>query len=105
VRTAHDGSTAIEAAQAWRPDIILLDIGLPGMDGYEVARRLRAISHLRTCILVAVTGYGQEEDRRRSAKAGFNHHLVKPVDPQALTSLLAECSPPPAAAVSGAGRR
>jgi PAS domain S-box-containing protein len=105
VRTAHDGSSAMEAAQAWRPDIVLLDIGLPGMDGYEVARRLRAIPDLRACILVAVTGYGQEEDRRRSANAGFDHHLVKPVDPQALTELLAECASPRAAAVaSGAGK-
>jgi PAS domain S-box-containing protein len=105
VRTAHDGASAIESAQVWRPDIVLLDIGLPGMDGYEVARRLRAIAELGGCVLVAVTGYGQEEDRRRSANAGFDHHLVKPVDPQALTGLLAECLPPTAAAVSGAGRR
>jgi PAS domain S-box-containing protein len=105
VRTAHDGPSAIEAAQAWRPDIVLLDIGLPGMDGYEVARRLRALPDLRACILVAVTGYGQEEDRRRSANAGFDHHLVKPVDPQALTELLAECAPRRAAAVaSGAAK-
>jgi PAS domain S-box-containing protein len=93
VRTAHDGPAAIAAAKDYRPEIILLDIGLPGMDGYKVARHLRELPELAKSVLVAVTGYGQEEDRRRSAAAGFDHHLVKPVDPQTLTRLLASCEP------------
>jgi CheY-like chemotaxis protein len=92
VRTAHDGPSAIDAARTHPPEVILLDIGLPGMDGYEVARRLRASPTLDGCVLVALTGYGQEEDRRRSWAAGFDHHLVKPVEPQSLTELLAECT-------------
>jgi CheY-like chemotaxis protein len=68
---------------------VLLDIGLPGMDGYEVARRIRAEPALRETLLVALTGYGQEEDRRRSREAGFNAHLVKPVDLDALYTVLA----------------
>ena len=69
--------------------MVLLDIGLPGMDGYEVARRLRQQPGCRSMLLVAVTGWGQEEDRRRSHEAGFDRHLVKPVEPKDLTDLLA----------------
>lgn len=81
---AHDGLTAIGVAQQSRPDAILVDIGLPGIDGYEVARRLRAMDGFERVTMLAVTGYGQEEDRRRAAAAGFNHHLVKPVALDAL---------------------
>jgi signal transduction histidine kinase/CheY-like chemotaxis protein len=89
VYTAHDGSTALAAAAAFRPEIVLLDIGLPRMDGYEVARRLRGQDGFQKTLLVALTGYGQEEDRRRAAAAGFDAYLVKPADPAALHELLA----------------
>ncbi|MHA3772304.1 PAS domain S-box protein [Verrucomicrobiota bacterium sgz303538] len=77
---ALDGPTALDRAHKFHPTAILLDIGLPGMDGYEVARRLRAEEHEEHALLVAITGYGQEEDLRRSREAGFDRHLVKPVD-------------------------
>ena len=89
-RTAHNGPGALAAAGAFRPEVVLLDIGLPGMDGYEVARRLRAGPGGEKMLLVAQTGYGQEEDRCRSRQAGFDAHLVKPVDPGALQALLAD---------------
>jgi PAS domain S-box-containing protein len=88
VETAYDGPTALEAALRDRPEYVLLDIGLPGMSGYAVAERLRAAPALRRMILIAMTGYGQEEDRRRSREAGFDHHLVKPVDFDVLASIL-----------------
>ncbi len=88
VRTASDGPSAIETAVAYRPEVILLDIGLPKMDGFEVARRLRAEPRLRKVVLIALTGYGQESDRRQSREAGFHHHLLKPVDFATLESLL-----------------
>ncbi len=87
-RTAHDGPAALEAAEAFRPEVIFLDIGLPRMDGYEVARRLRAQPGSAGVLLVALTGYGQEEDRRRTEEAGFDAHLVKPADPEAVQELL-----------------
>jgi len=87
VRLAHAGDSAIAAAEEFKPEIVLLDIGLPGMNGLEVARRLRE-AHGESLVLVAVTGYGQEEDRRRSRGAGFDHHLVKPPSLAALQSLL-----------------
>jgi two-component system CheB/CheR fusion protein len=89
VRVAHSGHKAIEVAQEEPPDVLLLDIGMPGMDGYEVAQRLGALPALKDVLLVALTGYGQEADRRRSEQAGFNGHLVKPVEPGALKQLLA----------------
>jgi PAS domain S-box-containing protein len=88
VAVAHDGVSALETARQDRPDIVLLDIGLPGMDGYEVARGLRAVPGLAATSLIALTGYGQESDRQRSRLAGIDHHLVKPVDPEQLRSLL-----------------
>ncbi len=93
VRIAYDGLSALETATAFVPDVVLLDIGMPGMDGYEVARRLRALPHLETAVLVAQTGWGQEEDRRRSEEAGCDYHLVKPIDLEALEELLAQLSP------------
>jgi two-component system CheB/CheR fusion protein len=89
VRVAHDGPTAIDLAQVYRPDIVLLDIGLPQLDGYEVARRLRQQPAMERALLIALTGYGNDEDHRRSREAGFDHHLVKPVDPAAIQQLLA----------------
>jgi len=86
---AHDGIEAIEAAARVRPDVVLLDIGLPRLNGYEVCRRLRQESWGKDLILVALTGWGQEEDRHRSREAGFDAHLVKPVDHDALLKLLA----------------
>jgi signal transduction histidine kinase len=88
VRLAYSGPDAVAAAGAFRPHVILLDIGLPGMDGYEVARRLRA-GPAAGAVLAALTGYGQDEDRRRAAAAGFDHHFVKPVPPEAIQDLLA----------------
>ena len=88
VATAHDGPSGMEAARGFLPDVILLDIGLPGMNGYEVATRLRAEEFGKAALIVAISGYGQDEDRRRSREAGFDHHLVKPVDHGALATLL-----------------
>ncbi|WP_246522719.1 ATP-binding protein [Gemmata palustris] len=80
VRMAHDGPEALRVLETFRPDLIVLDIGLPGMNGYEVARRVRGSTELRAVTLVALTGWGQEEDRRRTRDAGFDYHLVKPAD-------------------------
>ena len=87
IRTAHDGPQAINEAVAFRPEFVLLDIGLPGMDGYQVARRLRE-EGLQDAVIIAVSGYGDEEARRRSREAGINYHLVKPVDHNALVTLI-----------------
>lgn len=89
VVTVHTGDGAWQAAQEQRPDVILMDIGLPGLNGYEVAERIRATPALAHLWLVAITGYGQNQDRQRSQRAGFDFHLVKPVDPQLLHELLA----------------
>ncbi|HEX3999988.1 MAG TPA: CHASE3 domain-containing protein [Pirellulales bacterium] len=89
VRTAVDGPTALEAAREFRPEVVLLDVGLPGMNGHEVGRRMREMPEAKGAILVAQTGWGQTEDRRKSAAAGFDAHLVKPVDPAALQKILA----------------
>jgi PAS domain S-box-containing protein len=97
VQLAIDGPSALEAAAAYRPEVVLLDIGLPGMSGHDVARQLRATPEGRGLLLVAVSGWGQEDDRRRSREAGFDHHLVKPVDPDALRQLLAAPREPAAA--------
>jgi signal transduction histidine kinase/CheY-like chemotaxis protein len=92
VRTANDGVQAVEAAAEFRPDVILLDLGLPGIDGYEVARRIREQPWSKETLLVAVTGWGQDVDRRRTREAGFDHHLVKPIDHDALGRILASAS-------------
>jgi PAS domain S-box-containing protein len=88
VRTVHDGEAALELAESFRPDLILLDIGMPGLNGYEVCRRIRSRPWGREVFVVALTGWGQEEDRRRSRESGFDHHLVKPLDPTALEKVL-----------------
>jgi CheY-like chemotaxis protein len=88
VKVAHSGLAALDAAREFGPEVVLCDIGLPGIDGYEVARRLRAEHGAERMLLVALTGYGQEEDRLRSREAGFHHHLVKPPHPEALLRLL-----------------
>lgn len=88
VKLAVDGPTALETVAAQHPDVVLLDIGLPGMSGYEVAERMRANPALSDTVLVAMTGYGQAEDKKRSRQAGFTLHLVKPVEPPRLQKLL-----------------
>jgi PAS domain S-box-containing protein len=88
VQTAFSGPEALEMAGKFRPQIVLLDIGMPGMSGYEVARQLRAQPEFQSLVITALTGYGQAEDRRRSQEVGFNHHLTKPPDPFALAALL-----------------
>jgi CheY-like chemotaxis protein len=89
VRVAHDGPAALAAVEADAPDFVFLDIGMPVMNGHDVARRLRQRPGLENLVLVAMTGWGQEEDRRRSQEAGFDRHLVKPAEPKALRQLLA----------------
>jgi CheY-like chemotaxis protein len=93
VHVVHDGLQALEAAREQRPEVVLLDIGLPGLDGYQVAQRLRE-EGLDDALLVAMTGYGQPEDRRRSREAGIHHHFVKPVEPFVLRNLLADVASP-----------
>jgi PAS domain S-box-containing protein len=88
VKTAFDGPDALDALDAFDPEIVLLDIGMPGMDGYEVARRMRARARGKDVMLVALTGWGQAEDKRRALEAGFDLHLTKPVDPATLYSVL-----------------
>jgi CheY-like chemotaxis protein len=92
-QTAHDGEAALEVARQRLPDIVLLDIGLPRMDGLEVARRLRQDLGLKDALLIAMTGYGQDEDKRRSQDAGFNAHLTKPVELSELQALLTRFTP------------
>jgi len=88
VQTAHDGQQAVELAETFRPDVMLLDIGMPRMDGYEAAQHLRKNPELGRVILIALTGWGQDDDKRRAEEAGFNHHVTKPIDLAALQSLL-----------------
>jgi len=90
VQTAYDGPTAVEAARVHRPEFVLLDLGLPGMDGYQVATRLRQEQGSQDAVIIAVTGYGQEDDRCRSREAGFDHHLVKPIDHNVLVTLISQ---------------
>jgi CheY-like chemotaxis protein len=92
VMVENDSLRALELAQRERPDAALLDIGLPEMDGNELARRLRADPRTRPALLVAITGYGQEQDRRAALEAGFDHHMVKPVDLDKLAAILAGIS-------------
>ncbi|MDB5804406.1 MAG: domain S-box, partial [Betaproteobacteria bacterium] len=89
VLTAHDGMQALDDAESFRPEIVLLDIGMPGMNGLEVARRLRQRNRSPRPLIVAVTGWGKPEDRSRGQEAGFDLHLVKPVEEEALHEVLA----------------
>jgi CheY-like chemotaxis protein len=88
VRAVGDGPEALTAAEEFLPEIVLLDLGLPGMDGYEVARRLRASSRTAEALLVALTGYGQAEDREKTYAAGFDQHLLKPAEPAEVRELI-----------------
>jgi CheY-like chemotaxis protein len=89
-QVAHDGFEALDAAATYRPEIVLLDIGMPRLSGYDVCRRLREQPWGNEMVIVAVTGWGKEEDRQNSRAAGFNYHLVKPVEPAALKRVFAE---------------
>ncbi len=88
VQVVHDGFAALEAAEEFGPEAVLLDIGLPEMDGYETARLLRELPKCKNVTIIAVTGWGQEEDREKGRLAGFNHHVVKPADSSTLMQLL-----------------
>jgi CheY-like chemotaxis protein len=88
VRIAFDGSQALEIAEEFRPQVVLLDIGLPGMNGYELAREIRERPALRGAVLVAQTGWGEDADRQRSTEAGIDRHLVKPVDIHVVEEIL-----------------
>ena len=90
---AIDGPSALAVAPAFRPEVALLDIGLPVMDGYELARRLRRMDGFAATRLVAITGYGQPSDRRKSREAGFDDHLVKPVNVETLATILGRLEP------------
>jgi PAS domain S-box-containing protein len=87
--TAHDGASGLAAIESFHPDIVFMDIGMPGLDGYEVCRRIREMPSQRHVVLVAVTGWGQAQDKRRAIEVGFDAHLTKPVDPDAVAQLLA----------------
>jgi CheY-like chemotaxis protein len=95
VSVAHDGRTALAALKTFRPSVILLDLGMPGMNGLEIARRVREDPEARGVTLVAVTGWGQREDRRRTTEAGFDYHLIKPADVATLQSILSDQEAPP----------
>ena len=95
VRTAYSGPAALDVAAAHLPDAVLLDIGLPGINGYEVARRLRLLPHLKGVKIVAMTGYGQDTDRQLAREAGFDSHLTKPVDFVKVEELLTTLLSPP----------
>jgi CheY-like chemotaxis protein len=89
VQTASDGEAAVAAAEAFRPDVAILDIALPKVNGYDLAKQIRQRPWAKDIVLVALTGWGQEQHRRRSAEAGFNHHLTKPVEFDVLQQILA----------------
>jgi CheY-like chemotaxis protein len=88
LQVAHDGEEALVTAEAFRPDVVLLDIGLPGLNGFDVCRQLRLRPWAASLTIVALTGWGQAADRRRSEDAGFDKHLVKPVDPDLLAEMI-----------------
>jgi CheY-like chemotaxis protein len=88
VRMTHDGASALVVGQEFRPDLVLMDIGMPGMDGYETCEKMREQQWAATTRIVALTGWGQEEDKRKAKRAGFDEHLVKPVDRKTLIEVL-----------------
>jgi CheY-like chemotaxis protein len=88
VRVAHTGTDGVRAAHAWHPEVVVCDIGLPGLDGFGVARQIRRNPSTARVRLIALTGYGQQEDRRRSREAGFDEHLTKPAEPETLQQLI-----------------
>lgn len=88
VDVVHDGEAAVSLAADRQPEVVLMDIGLPRMNGYEAARRIRSDCQGRSLVIVALTGWGQQEDRRKSADAGIDHHLVKPLDLEKLMQIL-----------------
>ena len=90
VRTVYDGAEAVEAAAAFRPDVILLDIGMPKLNGYDVARRIREQQWSEGTMLIALTGWGQDEDKRRASEAGFDRHFTKPLDPAELQRVITD---------------
>ena len=94
IRTEYDGARALAAADAFRPDLILLDIGMPGMDGHDVAREIRQTPWGGTTTIIAVSGWGEEADKRRSREAGFDQHVVKPLDFEGVQRLLSGVSAP-----------
>jgi CheY-like chemotaxis protein len=93
VKTATDGAQALQVAEVQQPQVIVLDIGLPKLNGYEVAKRLRCSPKSANCLLIALTGYGRNEDHARTAQAGFQHHFVKPADPRAIQAAIAGWQP------------
>jgi DNA-binding response OmpR family regulator len=106
VRTVSDGAQAVAIAQVFAPQVAVVDIGLPGMNGYGVARRLRLKGKEGPALLIALTGYGQKEDRARSNEAGFDHHFVKPADPREIQTAIAgwsSASPQRAASTEAQG--
>jgi CheY-like chemotaxis protein len=92
VRTSHDGPSALEAAINYLPDAVLLDLGLPGMSGFDVAKRMRQEPSLANVVLIALTGYGRPEDRQQSLDAGVDHHLIKPAEFEQVRQILASAS-------------
>ena len=92
VRTASDGQQALQVGEEFQPDVVLMDLRMPRMNGYEAATRMRATSWGKAAALIALTGWGQEEAKQRTEEAGFDHHLVKPANPDALQAILADPS-------------
>lgn len=88
VRVAHDGAQGLELVQAAQPNVVLCDLGLPGMDGFELCRSVRGLALAAQPVMVALTGWSRDDDRRRTSEAGFDHHLVKPVSSQKLVTVL-----------------
>jgi CheY-like chemotaxis protein len=92
-RMAHDAASGLEAVQEHQPDVVFLDIGMPGIDGYEACRRMRQQPSRKAVVIVAVTGWGQPQDKQRALEAGFDAHLTKPVDVETLARILAASTP------------
>jgi two-component system OmpR family response regulator len=93
VRTLHDGPSALAAVDEFAPEVVILDIGLPGMDGFEIAREMRLRPVTKAALMIALTGYGGESDRQKSRDAGFDYHLVKPVSFTAIEDVIAKSLP------------